>query len=152
MVTSAAVLIAAMLLLGGLLAVLGDRLGTKVGRARMRLLGLRPRQTATAIALLTGVAIAASTLALLFAFSKPLRLGVFAIDELLKDTRIAQGELSEIKTEKSKVERDLLQSQQQLEQTAQQLEALQGELQTLREEREKLLQERENCSNASQKR
>jgi len=152
MVTSAAVLIAAMLLLGGLLAVLGDRLGTKVGRARMRVLGLRPRHTATAIALLTGVAIAATTLALLFALSKPLRLGVFAIDDLLKDTRIAQGELSGVKTEKSKVEQDLAQSQQQLKQTTQQLKTLQAKLQTLQEERNRLIEERNNCLKISYKR
>ncbi|MFN7629778.1 MAG: DUF3084 domain-containing protein, partial [Cyanobacteriota bacterium] len=36
-------LILALLLLGGVLSTLGDRLGTKVGKARLSLFNLRPR-------------------------------------------------------------------------------------------------------------
>ena len=41
--TSAYVLIFAVLILGGLIAALGDRIGTKVGKARLRLFNLRPQ-------------------------------------------------------------------------------------------------------------
>lgn len=91
MMTSAAVLLAAVLILGGLLAVLGDRLGTKVGKARLRLFGLRPRQTATVVTVLTGILIAASTLGILFALSKSLRQGVFQLDEILKQNVLPRG-------------------------------------------------------------
>ncbi|HEY9836231.1 MAG TPA: DUF3084 domain-containing protein, partial [Vampirovibrionales bacterium] len=85
--TSAYVLILAVLVLGGLLATLGDRLGTKVGKARLSLFGLRPRQTATVVTIVTGLMIAASTLSILFATSKSLRVGVFQLDEKLKELR-----------------------------------------------------------------
>jgi len=109
MMTSAAVLIAAVLLLGGLLAVLGDRLGSKVGKARLRLFGLRPRQTATVVSILTGTVIAASTLGVLFALSKSLRQGVFKLDEILTQQREAEAELNQAKMSRVDVERALVQ-------------------------------------------
>lgn len=38
-------LILSLLVLGGVLATLGDRLGSRVGKARLSLLGMRPRRT-----------------------------------------------------------------------------------------------------------
>ena len=43
------VLIATVLVLGGLIATLGDRIGMRVGNARLSLFNLRPRQTATVV-------------------------------------------------------------------------------------------------------
>lgn len=158
MVTSAAVLLAAILLLGGVIAVLGDRLGTKVGKARLRIFGLRPRQTATVVTVITGTLISASTLGILFAFSKPLRQGVFEIDEILKQKRIAEGELgsvtaerdrvaqelSRVIEEKSEVEQGLIQSQSFLNNTNEQLGDLRDQLQILRQERQRVLRERQS--------
>ena len=47
-------LILALLVLGGVLSTLGDRLGTKVGKARLSLFNLRARKTAVVIPALTG--------------------------------------------------------------------------------------------------
>jgi len=55
--TSGYILIAAIFLLGGIVAVFGDRVGTKIGKARLRLFNLRPRQTATVITWVTGMLI-----------------------------------------------------------------------------------------------
>ena len=46
-------LILALLVLGGVLSTLGDRLGTRVGKARLSLFNLRPRRTAVLITVLT---------------------------------------------------------------------------------------------------
>lgn len=64
--------------LGGILAALGDRLGSKVGKARLTLFNLRPKQTAVVVTVMTGTVIAASTLGLLFGLSKSLRQGFFS--------------------------------------------------------------------------
>ncbi|MEC4985106.1 MAG: DUF3084 domain-containing protein [Oscillatoria sp. PMC 1068.18] len=101
--TSAYVLIAAVLLLGGLLAALGDRLGTKVGKARLRLFNLRPKQTAILLTIVTGVSISASTLGILFATSESLRKGVFQLDDILKKRRRVQRELDEVEVELARV-------------------------------------------------
>lgn len=42
-------------MLGGILSTLGDRLGSKVGKARLSLFNLRPRKTAVVITALTEV-------------------------------------------------------------------------------------------------
>ena len=127
--TSAYVLILAVLVLGGLLATLGDRLGTKVGKARLSLFGLRPRQTATVVTIVTGLMIAASTLSILFATSKSLRIGVFQLDEKLKELREAQKELVAVVTEKHQVEAQLNQAREQQVVAQQQLNEIDRSLQ-----------------------
>ncbi len=135
--TSAYVLIAAILLLGGAIAVLGDRLGTKVGKARLRLFKLRPRHTAVVIAILTGTTIAASTLGILFALSKSLRQGVFRLDDILNELDVAQEELTDISLEKNRVEADLRDANDEREVVEQGLKAVQRRFQkTSRQARE----------------
>lgn len=110
--TTGLVLIAAILVLGGVIATVGDRLGTKVGKARLSLFNLRPRQTATLITILTGSIISASTFAILFAVSDQLRTGVFELREIQRDLTDAREELAEIATEKEEIEDELASSRQ----------------------------------------
>ena len=164
MMTSALVLIAAILLLGGLLAALGDYLGTKVGKARLRVFKLRPRQTATLVTVLTGIMIAASTLGILFATSGSLRKGIFRLDEYLNRLQQARDNLSAAIQAREKVEAELAAAkeeqaeaqqeldainrkfqaaQNQLETVSQEVSSLNKQLASLKKEREELLQERE---------
>ncbi|MEM9165037.1 MAG: DUF3084 domain-containing protein, partial [Cyanobacteria bacterium P01_F01_bin.4] len=69
------ILVATILLLGGVIATVGDRIGMRVGKARLSLFNLRPRQTATVVSVLTGGVISASTLGLLLITSEQLRKG-----------------------------------------------------------------------------
>ncbi|AFZ43396.1 uncharacterized protein with the myosin-like domain [Halothece sp. PCC 7418] len=156
MMTSALVLIAAILLLGGLLAALGDYLGTKVGKARLRMFHLRPRQTATLVTIFTGTLIAASTLGILFATSESLRKGIFRLDEYLNRLQDARDELAEAVQEKEIVKQELAKAQQGLDQVNRKFQITQQELTTvsqnvkqlnqqlsaLKQEREKLLEQR----------
>ena len=103
--TSAYVLIVATLVLGGLIAALGDRLGSKVGKARLRLFNLRPKQTAVVVTVVTGTLISASTLAILFTLSKSLRQGLFELDDILAKRRLVTEELQKVKKEKENIER-----------------------------------------------
>lgn len=105
--TSAYILILAILVLGGLIASLGDRLGTKVGKARLSLFNLRPKQTAIVVTVVTGTLISASTLGILFALSKSLRQGVFELDDIIKKRQQAQAELSKVTDQKRQVEKEL---------------------------------------------
>jgi len=105
--TSAYVLIVATLVLGGLIAALGDRLGSKVGKARLRLFKLRPKQTAVVVTVVTGTLISASTLAILFTLSKSLRQGLFELDDILAKRRLVTEELQKVKKEKENIERHL---------------------------------------------
>ena len=102
--TTGLVLIVAILVLGGVIATVGDRLGTRVGKARLSLFNLRPRQTATLITIITGIVISASTFGLLFAVSDQLRTGVFELGRIQNNLKEARDELSATATEKDRIE------------------------------------------------
>jgi uncharacterized protein (DUF3084 family) len=175
MMTSAYILILAILLLGGLIAVLGDHLGSKVGKKRMRLFNLRPRQTATLVTVITGLLIAGSTLGVLFGLSKSLRQGVFELDSILKERRAAirnlEKQLDNSRTAKKQVEEALKaakseqaaiqeyletlndnfqQSRRQLQRSTTQLQSLRTEIKTLSSDRQSLLTQKEILQQQSQ--
>ncbi|MBV5261575.1 DUF3084 domain-containing protein [Synechococcus moorigangaii CMS01] len=134
--TSAFVLIFSVLILGGILAALGDRLGSKVGKARLTLFNLRPKQTAVVVTVMTGTVIAASTLGLLFGLSKSLRQGVFQLDEILAQRR---QELLDVTAEKERIEEELetarsdrLQAEQDLQEIETKFETAQAQLERFR--------------------
>lgn len=101
------VLILAVLLLGGGIATLGDRIGMRVGKARLSLFNLRPRQTATLVSIATGSVISASTLGILFGVSSQLRTGVFELGKIQNDLTSAQTQLSQALAAQDKVKADL---------------------------------------------
>jgi uncharacterized protein (DUF3084 family) len=101
------VLILAVLMLGGVIATLGDRIGMRVGKARLSLFNLRPRQTATVVSIATGGVISASTLALLFGVSSQLRTGVFELGKIQADLATAEADLAQAMTTQESVENDL---------------------------------------------
>lgn len=101
------VLIVAMLILGGIIATVGDRIGTKVGKARLSLFNLRPRQTATLVSIATGSVISASTLAILFGISSQLRMGVFELGRIQADLTSAEDQLARSLAEQEGVREDL---------------------------------------------
>jgi len=83
-------LILALLVLGGVLSTLGDRLGSTVGKARLSLLGLRPKNTAVVITALTGALISAVSLGLMLLVSERLRVGLFELDQLQERLRVSR--------------------------------------------------------------
>lgn len=101
------VLILAVLMLGGVIATLGDRVGTRVGKARLSLFNLRPRQTATLVSIATGSVISASTLTLLFGVSSQLRTGVFELGKIQADLANAEANLAQAQATQAGVEADL---------------------------------------------
>lgn len=105
--TTGLVLIAAILILGGVIATVGDRLGTRVGKARLTLFNLRPRKTATLITILTGGIIAASTFGILFAVSDNLRTGVFDLERIRRERQVAEQERDKAKAEREQIEQRL---------------------------------------------
>ncbi|MFE4106523.1 DUF3084 domain-containing protein [Almyronema epifaneia] len=105
--TTGYVLILAILVLGGVIATVGDRIGMRVGKARLTLFNLRPRQTATVISILTGGVVSGTTLALLFAVSDQLRTGVFELETLQADLKQARQDLQATQSAKTGVEDEL---------------------------------------------
>ncbi len=150
------ILIVAILVIGGVIATVGDRIGTKVGKARLSLFNLRPRRTATLITILTGIAVAASTLAILFATSGPLRTGVFELGTIQRKLRRTRSELNDAKSQletaqsqKNRTEAELnrakaqeITAQKQLASTQKQIQTIGGSLKSAIAERNRAMSDR----------
>lgn len=119
--TTGLILVFSILILGGVIATAGDRIGMKVGKARLSLFHLRPRQTATIITILTGGVISATTLGILFAVSEQLRTGVFELGEIQDDLEDAREELSSVQVEKRRIEDELAEARTERQEAHQEL-------------------------------
>ena len=141
-------LILALLILGGVLSTLGDRLGSRVGKARLSLFNLRPRRTAVLITVLTGSMISALSLGLLLLVSTQLRVGLFELDALqdrLKDSRralkAAEDERRQAKAASQKIESELIDSRKRAATLRREREPLQRQRAALEKERARLSQD-----------
>ncbi len=105
--TSGYILIGAMLILGGIIAVSGDRIGSRVGKARLTLFKLRPRQTATLVTIVTGTLISGLVLTLIFGASEQLRLGVFDLQKIQRKLSDTKENLARAIEQKDRVQREL---------------------------------------------
>ncbi|MFM9264646.1 DUF3084 domain-containing protein [Tychonema sp. BBK16] len=135
--TAGYILVFVILILGGVIATVSDRLGTKVGKARLSLFKLRPRDTAVVVTVMAGSILSATTLGILFATSKPLRTGVFRIDEIQKRLSNARRELNQATQEKNRVETELGQARAAQAQAKANLEKINRSLQTANAEQAK---------------
>jgi uncharacterized protein (DUF3084 family) len=122
--TSGYILIVAILVLGGVLATLGDRIGTKVGKARLSLFNLRPRNTAVLVTIVTGSLISATTLGILFATSSSLRDGIFELDSIKRRLRIARDDIRTLNAQKGQIQSELARSRNQQAEAQKRLNAI----------------------------
>ena len=152
-------LIIALLLLGGVLSTLGDRLGSRVGKARLSLFNMRPRRTAVLITVLTGSLISALSLGLMLLVSRQLRVGLFELDGLqqkLQDSRRLLQE-NRVALESAEDERRLAMAQTQrieseLSTAKQRAAILREELAPLQQQRARLEAEQQRLSRDIQQR
>ncbi len=136
-------LILALLVLGGVLSTLGDRLGSLVGKSRLSLFNLRPRKTAVLITVLTGSLISALSLGLMLLVSQQLRVGLFELDRIehrLRDSRISLGRSQ---AELKRSHRDLLQAEKGRKQARQLLAEAERQARSLRAALGPLMQQRQ---------
>lgn len=75
-------LIAVLVIMGGLIAYIGDKLGSKVGKRKLTIFGLRPKHTSILVTIVTGIIIAASTLGVLSVSSRDVRTALFGMEAL----------------------------------------------------------------------
>jgi hypothetical protein len=75
-------LIFGIIVIAGIIAYLGDRVGHQIGRKRMTLFNLRPKYTSTIVAVGTGMMIALAATVLALAFSAYARAAFFHLDEI----------------------------------------------------------------------
>ena len=124
-------LILVLAVVGGVIAFIGDRLGTRIGKKKLSIFGLRPRHTAVIVTIFTGICITTVTFGIMAAVSENVRTALFGMDRLnalIADTRAAldftSGELERAKNEQEQASGELKKSEEEIAR----LEAEQGEL------------------------
>ncbi len=75
-------LIAVLVVMGGIIAYIGDWLGSKVGKRKLTIFGLRPKHTSILFTIVTGIIIAGVTLGTLSIASRDVRTALFGMEAL----------------------------------------------------------------------
>ena len=135
-------LILALLALGGVLSSLGDRLGSMVGKARLSLLGMRPRRTAVLITVLTGSLISAVSLGLMLLVSERLRTGLFELDRLEARLQTSRSQLARSNSQLASSRQEVARAEQGKRQAQTRFEQAQARASKLRQELAPLLAQR----------
>ena len=76
------VLIVVLIVTGGVIAFIGDRVGSRVGKKKLSLFGLRPRHTSVIVTIITGVLITTFTFVILAGASDNVRTALFGMEQL----------------------------------------------------------------------
>lgn len=87
-------LMAVLIIVGGIIAFIGDRLGSKVGKKKLTLFGLRPRHTSIIVTIVTGFAITTITFGILAITSKDVRTALFGMEKLQQQISLSQTNLN----------------------------------------------------------
>jgi uncharacterized protein (DUF3084 family) len=124
------ILILAIIILGGAIATVGDRIGSRVGKARLSLFNLRPKNTAVLVTILTGSITAATTLGIMLAANKELRDIVFRTEKIIRDNRKVSRELEQALQQKAQTQKELSQSQGDLIEAVRRLRNINASLKT----------------------
>lgn len=148
-----------LLIIGGVAALLGDYIGRIIGRKRLTLFGLRPRNTAYAITVITGILIVFITMASILTISKDARTALFGLDDLRTEVKeksrllektkdelalrvsekdIIDQQLALAKKDLDKTEKDLEEKEKDLDETKENLKKAKKEIATLAKQRQKL--------------
>ena len=81
--------------MSGAIALVGNAVGRNIGRRRLTLLGLRPRDTARVITVITGMLITISTLIVVLLVSQEARVALFRLNEVLRETARLEQEIKQ---------------------------------------------------------
>ena len=131
-------LILALLLLGGVLAVMGDRLGTRIGKARLSFLRMRPRRTAVVFTAITGSLISALSFAMLITINDRWRRGLFELGRIEESLWTTRENLNETRNTLDSVQDDLVTSRKALAGAERSRNQAEAEVQDLAERTDRL--------------
>ncbi|GAB4271141.1 MAG: DUF3084 domain-containing protein [Candidatus Rifleibacteriota bacterium] len=95
-----------LMLVSGIIAYIGDLLGTYVGKRRLTVFGLRPRVTALIVAISTGILITVFTLGVAATLSEDVKIALFSVERLKEEKNKLEKETSILKIEKNSLEEE----------------------------------------------
>ena len=82
--------------MGGIIAYLGDKIGSRVGKKKIRIFNLRPKYTSIVVTILTGVSIAAVTLGVMSVLSENVRIALFGMRQLRMENEALEDQRNQL--------------------------------------------------------
>lgn len=143
-------LIVVLVLTGGVIAFIGDRLGSKVGKKKLSLFGLRPRHTSILVTIITGILITTVTFGILAIASKDVRTALFGMNKLKAELNEKQSMLEEASGALVNVKNDLNTTKEEYAKSKKDLEETQEDLEIAQQADELLRQEQVALQNINQ--
>lgn len=125
------VLIVVLVITGGVIAFIGDRVGTKVGKKKLSLFGLRPRHTSVIVTIITGICITTMTFGVMAAVSKDVRTALFGMEKLNRAMQETQERLSTAGVKLSAAEEQQKKAEEKLKDSREEIEKLQSKQEKL---------------------
>lgn len=93
--------------MGGLIAYLGDKIGSKVGKRKIKLMGLRPKYTSILVTIMTGISIAVVTLGGMSVLSENARVALFGMNKLRQQQHVLEEQRDRLLAEADKLAREM---------------------------------------------
>ena len=85
-------LIIIMAIVGGFIAYLADKMGSKIGKKKMSIFGLRPKHTSILLTVASGTIIAVLTIGVMAVSSQSARTALFGMDKLQQELKLLNAE------------------------------------------------------------
>ncbi|GEM_PF-4114853 len=120
--------------LSGIVAYTADRVGWRVAKRKISLMGLRPRVISSAIAVLTGIVIALATLGVLLISSDNVREMILEFDQLQRQVSETGEKLQQARARLAEVSRERERAEEELKKVSRQRDELRAQLDTLSRE------------------
>lgn len=93
--------------MGGIIAYLGDKIGSKVGKRKIKLMGLRPKYTSILVTIMTGISIAVVTLGVMSVLSENARVALFGMNKLRQQQHVLEEQRDRLLAEADKLAREM---------------------------------------------
>ena len=131
-------LIAVMIVTGGAIAFIGDKLGTKIGKKRLSIFGLRPRHTSMFVTVVTGGLITALSIGFMALISDNVRTALFGMEELRQTMNSTLAELDAATENLFKAQEEFERANTNLKESKIEIASLKTEQEELRAESDRL--------------
>lgn len=144
----------AMVIVGGFVAYMGDYVGRKIGKKRLKVGRLRPMHTAMISTFIAGMLGTLVTILVLAAVSAPVRVWLLEGDKAKEDVSRLQGQVSDLEKQRdessslvNEQKKKINQGETRIAQTSQTLSERQRELERAKSDAQKLLAQRGELTN-----
>lgn len=131
-------LIVVLIITGGAIAFIGDRLGSKVGKKKLSIFGLRPRHTSIIVTIFTGVCITTLTFGVMAAASQNVRTALFGMEKLNQKMKTTQADLNQATADLQMAQQQQQEANDALDQSRKDVETLKAQQQQLEAESQRL--------------